>query len=202
MLADDRVEFYNNIYRKNPAKWAADVIRDELAFFLLNRSVKTPGSVMDIGCGNGHTLEYLHSKWPEARYTGVDISDVALDIAKRRLPDGWYYSEIPDGAWDIIIIMGVAEHFDNPSEQLRLIGEKLSPDGVIYLEAPNCIAYSPDKTEGFRKTYAGSDQSEWHWRRNTWKRAILDAGLEIVKSYIGFNPAWEFIWVLRNERKL
>jgi trans-aconitate methyltransferase len=197
MLDADKVGFYNDIYRRNPAKWSTAVERDVVAFFCLSGLTNNPKSVLDVGCGNGHTLAYLKSKWPDAEYTGVDISDVALRLAKIRLPDGEFYQDIPAGQWDVITIMGVAEHFENPSEQLRIIGKHLTPQGYLYLEVPNCIAYSPDKSEGFRKTHAGADQSEWHWQRNTWNQAIQDAGLAIIRSFVGPVPAWQFIWILR-----
>lgn len=195
-------EFYNEIYRRNPSKWSANTARDGMAFLtIMSTVIKEPGSVLDVGCGNGHTLEFFKSEWPNVEYTGVDISDVALDLAKRRVPGGMFIQELPNsGEWNIILIMGVAEHFEHPIEELRKIGKLLSPNGLIYLEVPNCIAYSPDKTEGFRKTNAGSDQSEWHWRRDTWKQAIQDAGLEIVKNYSGLNYTWQYIWILRKGR--
>ena len=201
MLDHEQVEFYNNIYRQNPYKWSVNTARDEAAFFLLEAALNgKPKSVLDIGCGNGHTLVYLHSKWPEAEYTGVDISDVALEICKVRLPKGEFYQEIPRSSrrkWDVILIMGVAEHFSAPSGYLSAIGERLNQNGFIYLEVPNCIAYSPDKSEGFRKTHEGSDQEEWHWRRETWEKAIDASGLAIVKRYSGHDPEWQYIWILK-----
>jgi trans-aconitate methyltransferase len=199
-MYNDQVEFYNEIFRNNPTKWASAVARDEAAYFLLEETLSDkPESVLDYGCGNGHTLAFFKTKWPDAKYTGVDISDVALELAKERLPEGEFYQELPGKTkWDVIVIMGVAEHFVNPVHQLSALGKLLTPGGYIYLEVPNCIAYSPDKTEGYRKTDGGSDQEEWHWQRDTWEKAILTAGLLIVERYKGHAPEWQFIWILGN----
>lgn len=191
----DTAAFYDAIYQKNPRKWSS-VDRDYLAFKIMSDHPE-PARLLDFGCGNGHTLVFFKIQWLNTQMTGVDISPVALELARQRVPDGEFYTALPDGAWDVILCMGVAEHFDNPAKELKVLGERLLPGGRLYLEAPNCLAYSPDKTEGFRKTHAGADQLEWHWRRESWERVIWNAGLEIVKGYAGGVPAWEFIWVLR-----
>ena len=197
MLAGDQAAFYNDVYTRQPSKWSS-VDRDYLAFKILSGLVDNPGRMMDFGCGNGHTLAFFHSQWPDATYIGVDISDVAIKLTRRRVPNvitirNWH--GIPE--CDVITIMGVAEHFEDPAAELKEIAALLKPTGYLYLEVPNCLAYSPDKTEGYRKTHEGSDQVEWHWTRDTWKQAIKDAGLEIVMGYKGHAPECEFIWVLR-----
>lgn len=195
----EKAEFYNNVYRLNPRKWA-NIERDYIAFRALNEFTDEPASMLDYGCGNGHTIALFYSQWPGTQFTGVDISDVALDIAREHVPWADFHDFVPPFLrWNVITIMGVAEHFEDPAEELRRISQAMTEDGYMYLEVPNCLAYSPDKTEGFRKTHAGADQLEWHWRRETWEQALANAGLEIVKGYTGPTPAWEYIWILRRE---
>ena len=194
-MVDQAAEFYNNIFRSNSKKWSAIANRDVFVFRALSEMISEPASMLDYGCGNGHTIAYFKGRWPNTRYTGVDISDVALEIAKTCVPEAEFYRELPDGTWNVITIMGVAEHFADPGLELKRLGEHLS--GLMYLEIPNCLSYSRNKEEGIRKTHAGSGQKEWHWQRETWERVIDYTGLEIVKRFSGFSPAWEFIWVLR-----
>jgi len=190
------VEFYDDVYTRSPRKWT-DIERDYIAFRALSEYVNEPGSMLDYGCGNGHTLALFRSQWFNTEYTGVDISEVALELARERVPEGEFYLELPSGVWDVIVIMGVAEHFKAPAAELGYIAKHLSPDGYLYLEVPNCLVYSNNGYEGFRQTNGGSRQSEWHWRRDTWEQVIEEAGLEIVKSHSGDVPAWEYIWILR-----
>ena len=197
MVDQAQVEFYNEIYRAKPRMWSS-VDRDYLAFKIVSQHLEDePDTMLDIGCGNGHTIAFFHAQWPDTEYTGVDISDVALELAKKRVPDGKFYEDMRLGRYDVITIMGTAEHFEDPAAELHYIASHMSLNTLLYLECPNCLAYSPDKTEGFRKTHAGSDQSEWHWLRSTWEQATRDAGLEIVKGYKGALPEAEFIWVLK-----
>ena len=109
----------------------------------------------------------------------------------------------PDILFDTIVIMGVLEHFEDIPATLKKIRSLLTltglpaNDGFVYVESPNCLAYSEDKTEGFRQTFNGSGQTEWHLARTSWEKMILDAEFTILRSIIGSNPFVEFIWVLK-----
>ena len=186
--------FYDNIFTSNPKKWSKGG-RDELAYRVLKEIVE-PKSVLDFGCGNGHTLAYFKKMWPNAKYAGIDISEVALKLAQEKVPGGEFYTDfVGNRQWDLITLMGVAEHFENPTWTLHEIAKHLIPGGRMYLEVPNNLSYTQDKNEGWRADY-GSKQWEWHWKRTTWENTIQEAELKIVKSVRGPSPMWEFIWVL------
>ena len=46
-------------------------------------------SVLDLGCGLAHLLDYIrcHREWAQVRYTGLDISPRFIDAARKRHPD-------------------------------------------------------------------------------------------------------------------
>ena len=154
---------------------------------------------MDYGCGNGHMLAYIRDFAPENYYYGLDISEVALRLAKAKVKEGTFFTELPDDdvKYDIIIIMGTAEHLEDPQATLLEISKSLADNGIIYLEVPNCLSYSDSNIEGFRKTNQGSDQVEWHLKRSSWENIINYAGLEIIENIKGPSPTYEFIWVLK-----
>src|SRR3546814_5866827 len=52
----------------------------------------SPKTVLDAGCGAGHAIEPLRSRYPELDYTGLDSCRALLDVARRR------YEEKP-GLW-------------------------------------------------------------------------------------------------------
>ena len=190
-------EFYDDIYRTRPGKWAS-VQRDIFALKALQEY--KPKSMLDFGCGNGHTLDYFRTQWPKTKYTGVDISEVALKLAQWHVRDGKFFTSMPSrGKWNIITVMGVAEHFENPVAQLREIGKRLTKNGKLYLEVPNCLVDSD--TEGFRQTSLhngnGAGQHEWHWTRSSWEKTIVEANFDIMQRYTGDELAWEFVWILK-----
>ena len=191
-------EFYNKIYSTRPLRWD-DKERD----VFVGDSLSEPSSLLDIGCGTGHTIRHLSSVWPETEFYGVDLSSVAIQLANdRKIPNAKFYVgdvmdmdiEIP--AVNTVLLMGVAEHFRNQQDIAR-IRKFIKPSGFLYLEIPNCLSCDDSKEEGFRKTSGGSGQDEWHLRRETWEDIIKVAGYKIAKSLIGHRSSWEFIWVLQ-----
>jgi SAM-dependent methyltransferase len=46
-----------------------------------------PARIMDVGCGNGYTLETLLNQYPEQRYVGIEKSDKLRALAETRFID-------------------------------------------------------------------------------------------------------------------
>jgi len=175
---------YDAIYREDPGKWSNSE-RDDF----VSDNLEEPASLLDIGCGNGHTIKHLATCWPNTKFYGVDISQVAIDIAQKKTPQATFArGSNMDIDVDVITLMGVAEHFENLKDLENYRAK------IVYLEVPNCLSYSNSKEEGFRKN---GEQMEWHLRRETWEKTIEDCGFEILERFDGGRPSWEFVWVLK-----
>jgi SAM-dependent methyltransferase len=189
------VEEYDAYYTANPGKWAA-VARVKFAWKATRHLA--PTSILDVGCGNGHALEYFKGRYPEADLFGIDLSPVACDLAYKR--SGAHIENVfiedyrPGRKFDLVLCLGTAEHFTDPLAGLQAIRELVG--GRFYLEIPNCLSYSPGE-DGYRRLAFGSRQMEWHWPRSRWEKAIKEAGFAIEESLVGLSPSWEFVWILR-----
>lgn len=193
---------YDAYYRAKPNKWASEV-RNAFAFRTMARHFPTqPQKILDIGCGNGHTLEYFGQRWQRTALHGVDFSTEAVRLAKQRVPrghfiTGWIEDMEPRG-FELVILLGVAEHFEDLPAGLAAVRRMIADDGLLYIEVPNCIAYpESEHVEGFRELATGNHQYEWHLFRASWERILLEAGLETVESLTGPTLQTEFVWVLR-----
>lgn len=97
--------------------------------------------VLEIGVGGGHVLEMFGG----ARCTAVDVSDVYLELAKRRLAGREVrflkgeVQELPlsPASFDRIICTEVLEHTQDPDAILASIARLLEPAGVAVITIPN-----------------------------------------------------------------
>jgi len=200
---DAEVKRYNKIYTDKPEKWAdgQGVFRNMVAFSHVSKYVNNPKSIIDIGCGNGHTVEFFHKRWPDTDYWGIDYSDVAIELAKERCPEAVFLlGDYKDYVihCDLALVMGVAEHFEQLVDGLRSLKDYAD---LIYLEVPDCLLAgilngSKYTKEGFRETYKGGLQVEWHLKKSSWEERIKMAGLEILEYLPGSDPI-TFVWMLR-----
>ena len=195
------VKEYDEHFKSNPKKWTAEE-RDEFAFKTLSRLLKKePANILDIGCGNGHTLEYFSRFWKKTKMVGLDLSSVGLEVAAEAVPDGTFLSGFlsdfeTEDRFEVILNMGTAEHFEELGANLKLLKGLLTKGGVCYFEAPNNLRYSPGD-HFYRRLKTGSKQMEWHLDLNEWENIFKETGFTIIKKFQGRKPYWEFIWLLR-----
>jgi len=193
----DLEQEYDNWYRKFPKKWV--IPRRDMFIVESLRPYGPFHSILDVGCGNGHTLVVLREAYPEANLYGLDLSSVGLKQAKQKVPSlHTVHNSLerfkPDEPIDLIVNLGTMEHVEKIEEGLQHL-IKLNPK-YCYFEAPNNLAYSPGE-EGYKRLSCGSRQIEWHLTRNSWEKLFKKAGLIIEKSLKGDRPPWEFVWILR-----
>lgn len=102
-------------------------------------------SILDFGCHDGSKLERWHRRgWKVA---GVDLNESAIEVARRRNPDGRFWSgdllmmKIQD-RFDVIRADNVVEHLYNPVMYLKALSGLLKPGGFLRVFVPNGAALS------------------------------------------------------------
>jgi len=105
---NDRLSMFDNFWRNENYYHILDLFPKDREF-----------SLIDIGCALGDGCELLQEKFPKAQITGVDISDVGIEKAKRKTKRVEYLcldilrEKLPR-KYDYITIIETLEHFDNP----------------------------------------------------------------------------------------
>lgn len=191
---------YDEYYTKNKDKWSSDD-RNRLAYDTLVSYVPIMDEVLDVGCGNGHTLDYFRQRQGRAQLYGIDLSQVAIDLCAEKMPDGDFQAVFlaeydPQKQFQLIVCLGSAEHFTDLEGDLKKMKSLLKRGGFCYVEIPNNLAYD-DGEHTFRQLNYGSRQFEWHLSKEEWEAKLVEAGFEIVKFYHRNKPQWEFCWVLK-----
>ena len=120
-----------------------------------------PARVLDLGCGDGRSLDLFQSLLPEADWTGVDI-EVSPEVLTRERSDGTFVTfdgvNLPfeAGAFDLVYSYQVFEHVRYPEALLADTRRVLGPDGLLIgqtsqLEPYHSFSYWNYTIFGFRR---------------------------------------------------
>ena len=110
----------------------------------IERHVKPPGRVLDIGCNTGAFLSAAQERGWEPY--GVDIGSWAVEFARARGLDVFHgtleEAHFPDAYFDAVFCSAVLEHLPDPKHSLLEIHRVLKKDGILFVIVPNINAFT------------------------------------------------------------
>ena len=106
-----------------------------------------PVRFLEMGCGNSLWLPYFARQWGYA-VSGIDYSEDGCELARANLRatgcDGEVYqrdfTRLSDefaGAFDVVLSLGVVEHFHDTAGIVGIFARCLAPGGVLVTVIPN-----------------------------------------------------------------
>lgn len=112
--------------------------RDRIALSLLRAVDKR---ILDVGCGEGITLERAIHAFPQRQITGIDIMPENVRICRERSlpvnPGDVRKLGSPSGCLDAVLLMEVIEHLEEPQTAILEIRRVLRPGGIVIVVYPN-----------------------------------------------------------------
>jgi SAM-dependent methyltransferase len=157
-------------------------------------SVRVGETMLDVGCGNGTSL--LEAKALGAKAFGIEADPnvkpiaaaLGLTIHFGNLQD----RPFPEQTFDLIVMNQVIEHLPNPDEGLRVLSERLAPNGRMVLVFPNAASL-------WQRLF-GSRWINWHipyhlhhFDRQHFERMVRRCGLDVVRSRTITPNVWTLL---------
>lgn len=108
---------------------------------VLRASGSASPSILDVGGGTGDICASLvEVAGPGARGTVVDFDPKSIAVARERglnAETARFEDFETDESFDVVLLLNLIEHVDDPVGTLRRAGSLLSPGGVVWIQTPN-----------------------------------------------------------------
>jgi len=161
-------------------------------------------AVLDVACGEGYGAALLAGR--AARVTGVDVSDQAIEHARRTYGDRANLDfvrascarlPLADASVDVAVSFETLEHIEAQREFLDELARVLKPAGVLVLSCPNKVEYTEERayTNEFhvRELYRAELEAlvagrfphcRWYGQRPTFYSVIAPESTEAARGQL------------------
>jgi 2-polyprenyl-3-methyl-5-hydroxy-6-metoxy-1,4-benzoquinol methylase len=152
-------------------------------------------SVLDIGGGAGEVLNQVRAADMRVKFTQIVDLDAGAEGAAQAAGHEYARCRIEDfrssRSFDLILLLNLIEHVENPVAVLRKAGSFLAPQGWILIKTPNFDSFD---ARLFRHRSWGGYHCPRHWTMFTarsLRAAAKAAGLQVSRiSYTQGAPFW------------
>lgn len=154
-----------------------------------DRLFRTPGSALEIGCGDGLMLDALRKKgWTVA---GTERTEEMADVARKNLGLKVHVGgagQIPaDEAYELIILFQVLEHLNDPLDTLKQCAAHLKPDGKLLVALPNLASWQSRYAKSLW-FHLDVPRHLFHFSPTSLGHAMRLAGLAVTRtSFVSFE---------------
>lgn len=150
------------------------------------------GKLLDVGCGRGAiTLVAADRGWA---VSATEISSSCVARLRRLLGPRLHEGSLHDapfevGTFDVVLMVEVLEHLDEPASYLRRARELLRPGGLLFVTTPNFRGISGRLLDGRWRVIA--DEHLTYYDRTSLARFLKACGfvgVRVVTSGIDIGP--------------
>lgn len=197
-LGENYQQFLEKQYAKgyftgDPSKKAYEDYRHDEWYIKANHSKflshlkkhKPSGKLLDIGCAMGYFVDLALKNGYDAY--GIDVSDYAINIAKKTLGDRVQEGTIDTvkytkNSFDIITLFDVFEHLNDPIGDILKMREFLKTDGIILIATGNTDS-SFAKLSGRKWTFYNPPQHLFFLSKKNLQAMLAKAGYKPLEWF-------------------
>lgn len=182
-MKEDEILYQRDQYEKGGlTRWYWDY-RDEVTISHINHEQR----ILDIGCGEGITLERLIRRFPGRHIVGLDLLAENVAICKNHgLPvvQGDVYDlAFADSSLDCCLFMEVIEHLDQPERALCEIHRVLKTGGLLLIMFPNDLVFAFARLATLKIKEAFYDPGHvGKWSPRSIRDKLVKHGFEVIKQ--------------------
>ena len=150
---------------------------------------KSKGNVLEVGCGPGYSTQELLNMVPkDINFKASDIEEENLEDASKLLGDrvslskeDIYDLNIEDSSVDLIFVLEVLEHLEDPQKALEEIKRVTKEYAIVGVPREpiwrmlNMIRFK------YLKDLGNTPGHIQHWSSISFKKLLKDNGFEIIK---------------------
>ena len=171
------------------AEGLKEVFSDHLEF--IERFVRPPASIIDIGCAFGYFLESAKARgWT---VEGVEVSPFASNMARRNAGVRVHVGTLPSvglaaSAYDAATMWDVLEHSFDPAAELAETNRILKPGGYLFMTVPNAGSFLARSMGSHWYGFKKAAEHNYFFSRDTLNRMLSRTGFTLVESRRGVWP--------------
>lgn len=141
--------------------------------------------VMDLGCGDGRSIDLFRHQEPDVQWIGIDIEN-SPEVRSRNRSDAEFRTfdgvHIPfgDNNFDLIYSKHVFEHVQYPDRLLQEVHRVLKPNGYFMGSTSHLEPYH--------------SYSFWNYTPYGFKSLLAEANLELLEIRPGIDGVSLMIW--------
>ena len=129
-------------------KFSKNSDRFEKLIKIIKSQHPKPKHILDIGCGSGFLANQIKTIFPKANIYGIDISQKALALAKKKYPkikfiyaDAQARLPFNNNFFELVISGEHIEHLVNTDHYLKEINRVTKTNGVLIITTPNLASW-------------------------------------------------------------
>jgi 2-polyprenyl-3-methyl-5-hydroxy-6-metoxy-1,4-benzoquinol methylase len=142
------------------------------------------GRLLEVGCGSGGEIQKMSAMgW---KCTGVEISQLAVDQARRTCPSSEFIQGIIDDIkvqkqFDLIIMHHVLEHLHRPKDVINTCNKLLRKSGRLVISLPNIGSI---EARFFGKKWMGLEIPRHlvHFRESVLENLLVESGFLVLSK--------------------